>query len=262
MSGGYISLFNASTVFSDAELQNALPDFQSQVSGEFNWYWGFDAYLDINGGGTPLVVVDLPGPNDPQGALGYHWIDANYQPYAVIFAGLCQQYGVPVTGVISHELLEMLADQLADTCALYDYGDGYGVIVLQEVCDPVEQNIYYEGPNGNLVSDFATPAWYAPGDPNGPYDFLGVVPALGSWRRADMSPTRSSLCPAGSRRSETRRRSSWPRRRRRFAAAPCLATPGLRCSANWGPNVALPLSLASRYLPPSGASSPPSRPGR
>ncbi len=182
MSGGYISLFNGSTVFSDAELQNALPDFQSQVSGEFNWYWGFDAYLDINGGGTPLVVVDLPGPNDPQGALGYHWIDANYQPYAVIFAGLCQQYGVPVTGVISHELLEMLADQLADTCALYDYGDGYGVIVLQEVCDPVEQNIYYEGPNGNLVSDFATPAWYAPGDPNGPYDFLGVV--AGPWQLA------------------------------------------------------------------------------
>ena len=182
MSGGYISLFNASTVFSDAELQNALPDFQSQVSGEFNWYWGFDAYIDINGYGSPLIIVDLPGPNDPQGALGYHWIDANYQPYAVIFAGLCQQYGVPITGVISHELLEMLADQLADTCVLYDYGDGYGVIVLQEVCDPVEQNLYYEGPNGNLVSDFATPAWYAPGDPNGPYDFLGVVG--GPWQLA------------------------------------------------------------------------------
>jgi len=50
MSGGYISFYNASTAFSDAELANALPDFQSQVSNEFNWYWGLNAYLDINGG--------------------------------------------------------------------------------------------------------------------------------------------------------------------------------------------------------------------
>lgn len=182
MSGGYLSFFNASTVFSDAELANALPDFQSQVSNEFNWYWGFDAYLDIGGSGTPIIIVDQPGPNDPQGALGYHWIDANFTPYAVIFAELCQQYGVPITGVISHEMLETLADQLADTCALYDYGDGTGVIVLQEVCDPVEQNLYYEAPNGNIVSDFATPAWYAPGDPNGPYDFLGALG--GPWQLA------------------------------------------------------------------------------
>lgn len=75
MSGGYISFFNASTRFSDAALQNAIPDFQSQVSNEFNWYWGLSAFLDEGGGGTPLTIVDYPGPNDPAGALGYHWID-------------------------------------------------------------------------------------------------------------------------------------------------------------------------------------------
>jgi hypothetical protein len=181
MSGGYISFFNDSTRFSDADLSNAIPDFQYQISFEFNWYWGLDAFLDQNGYGTPVFIVDYPGPNDPQGALGYHYVDANYQPYAVIFAGLCEDYGYPVTGVISHELLELLADQLTDTVDLYDNGDGTGVIVLQEVCDPVEENVYYEAPNGNIVSDFATPDWYAPGSP-GPYDLLRVVP--GAWQLA------------------------------------------------------------------------------
>jgi hypothetical protein len=181
MSGGYISLYNGSTVFSDAELANALPDFQSQVWNEFNWYWGLSAYLDINGGGSPISIVDYPGASDPPNALGYHSIDGNYQPYAVIFAGLCRDYGYPITGVISHELLEMMADQLVDTVNLYDYGDGTGVIVIQEVCDPCELNLYYEGPDGNIVSDFALPAWWVPGDPN-QVDFLGIIP--GPWQLA------------------------------------------------------------------------------
>jgi len=175
MSGGYISFYNGSSVFSDAELQSALPDFQSQVSNEFNWYWGLSAYLDINGWGSPIIVVDYPGPNDPPNALGYHYIDGNYQQYAIIFAGLCRDYGYSTTGVISHELLEMMADQLVDTVNLYDNGDGTGVIVIQEVCDPCELNLYYEGPNGNIVSDFALPAWWVPGDPN-QVDFLGIIP--------------------------------------------------------------------------------------
>jgi hypothetical protein len=181
MSGGYISFYNDSSVFSDAELANALPDFQSQVSNEFNWYWGLNAYLDISGGGSPIIIVDYPGANDPQNALGYHYIDGNYQQYAVIFAGLCRDNGYPITGVISHELLEMMADQLVDTVDLYDYGDGTGVIVIQEVCDPCELNLYYEGPNGNIVSDFALPAWWVPGDPN-QVDFLGALP--GPWQLA------------------------------------------------------------------------------
>jgi hypothetical protein len=181
MSGGYISFYNGSTAFSDADLANALPDFQSQVSNEFNWYWGLSAYLDINGGGSPIVIVDQPGPNDPPGALGYHTVDGNYQPYAIVFAQLCQQLGYPVTGVISHELLEMMADQLVDTVNLYDFGDGTGIIVIQEVCDPCEMSLYYEGPNGNIVSDFALPAWWVPGDPN-QVDYLGAIP--GPWQLA------------------------------------------------------------------------------
>jgi hypothetical protein len=60
-------------------------------------------------------------------------------------------------------------------------GNGAGVIVIQEVCDPCELNLYYEGPNGNIVSDFALPPWWVPGDPN-QVDFLGAIP--GPWQLA------------------------------------------------------------------------------
>ena len=178
MSAGYISLFTNSAYFSDADLQNALPDFQTQVSNEFNYYWGIWAYLDDSGGGTPIFIGDGLTSG---GVLGYHSIDANYNPFAVVSADQCAQYGVPITGVISHELLEMLADQLTDTVNLYDNGDGTGFIVDQEVCDPCEMSLYYEAPNGNVVSDFVTPAWFVPGDPN-PVDFLGAI--AGPWQLA------------------------------------------------------------------------------
>ena len=127
MSGGYISLFTNSNYFSDADLQNALPDFQSQVANEFNYYWGMYAYLDDSGGGSPIVITDAG--QSTGGVLGYHSIDQNYNPFAVVYADQAAQAGIPITGVISHELLEMLADQLVDTVDLYNNGDGTGVIV-------------------------------------------------------------------------------------------------------------------------------------
>jgi hypothetical protein len=179
VSAGYVSFFTNSSNFSVVDLQSALPDFQSQLSNEFHWYWGINAYLDDGGFGSPIYVTDAG--QSTGGVLGYHSIDQNYNPFAVVYADQCVQYGVPVTGVISHELLEMLADQLVDTVALYDYGDGTGVIVDQEVCDPCEMNLYYEAPNGNIVSDFVTPAWFVPGDSN-PVDYLGAI--AGPWQLA------------------------------------------------------------------------------
>ena len=141
--------------------------------GEYWWHWGLHAALDIGGGGTPIVITDYPGPGDPADCLGYHSVDGNYQPYAVIFAALTRDHCKPPTAVISHELLEMLADQSTSTVNLIDLGDGTGVIVDQEVCDPCE-SLYYEGPAGGLLSDFALPGWWLPGY-QGTVDFLGLL---------------------------------------------------------------------------------------
>lgn len=182
MSGGYISLFTNSNYFSDADLQNALPDFQSQIANEFNYYWGLYAFLDDSGGGTPLLITDHGGDLSKVGDLGFHSRDPNtYNPYAIVYGDVCNYYNTPITGVISHELLEMLADPLVDAVDLYDNGNGTGFIVDQEVCDPCEMSLYYEAPNGNIVSDFVTPAWFVPGDPN-PVDFLGAI--AGPWQLA------------------------------------------------------------------------------
>jgi hypothetical protein len=172
---GYVSLFNVSNgQVQDADLANAVGDLQWQMNNPFWGSWGAAPYLDVGGGGTPIWVTDYPGPNDPQGALGYHYIDGNDNPFAVIFAGLCNDNGIPWAGVTSHELCEMTIDQEADTMALIDNGDGTGYIVYVEVCDPVE-SIYVAGPvNGFAISDFVTPNYYVPGDPN-TVDWLGQL---------------------------------------------------------------------------------------
>ncbi len=153
-----------------------MADLQSQVSqnGEFWWHWGLYASLDIDGHGVPMIITDYPGPADPEGCLGYHAVDANYRPWAVIFAGLCRDLGKPTTAIISHEMLEMLADQSTHGVNLVDLGDGTGMLFPLEVCDACVE-IYYEGPTGIPLSDFVFPRWFV-ADYVGQVDFLGRVP--------------------------------------------------------------------------------------
>lgn len=58
MSGGYFSYFADSQNFSGADLQSLLPDLQSQVANEFNYYWGMYAYLDDSGSGSPVIIME------------------------------------------------------------------------------------------------------------------------------------------------------------------------------------------------------------
>jgi hypothetical protein len=152
--------------------------------GEFWWHWGLSASLDIDGFGSPIVITDYPGPGDPEGPLGYHSVDANYRPYAIVFAGVCRDLGKPTTAIISHEMLEMLADQSTHAVNMIDLGDGTAVIVSLEVCDPCE-GLYYEGPTGSLLYDFVFQSWFAPGS-QGQVDFLGLLP--GSLRESSGAP--------------------------------------------------------------------------
>ena len=149
--------------------------------GEFWWHWGLSASLDIDGHGMPLVITDYPGPSDPEGPLGYHSVDANYRPWAVVFAGLCRDLGKPTTAIISHEMLEMLADQSTHGMNLVDLGDGTGMLVPLELCDPCEE-LYYQGPTGIPLYDFVLPRWFV-ADYQGQVDFLGRLP--GPLRESD-----------------------------------------------------------------------------
>jgi hypothetical protein len=65
-------------------------------------------------------------------------------------------------------------NQQANTLSLIQTGEHTGIIVCREVCDPCEASLYYEGPNGSLLSDFVLPGWWVP---NYPFqvDFLGLI---------------------------------------------------------------------------------------
>jgi hypothetical protein len=161
----------------------ALGDLHSQVAhgGEFWWHWGLSASLDIDGYGIPIVITDYPGPADPEGPFGFHSVDGNYRPWAVVFAGLCRDFGHPTTAIISHEMLEMLADQSTRAMNVVDLGDGTAMLLPLEVCDPCE-GLHYQGPTGFALYDFVLPCWYVAAY-QGQVDFLGRLP--GPLRESD-----------------------------------------------------------------------------
>lgn len=173
-----LSFQNQSAVVSDADLQSFLQDFQSQVSNEFAQAWGVNAKVDSGVGGWQIIIKDNPGPNDPQGALGYHDRDQNFNPYGVVFAQFALENGISWTSVASHEGLEILADPLIDSTVFIDTSGGYGltgILIAREVCDAPERLTYAGAINGNQVSDFVFPEWYIPGYP-GQVDQRGQVP--------------------------------------------------------------------------------------
>ena len=104
-------------------------------------------------GAWVLVVLDDA---DQAGALGYHSETADGRVYGRVFARPCEQYGVPVSTTLSHEVVETFCDP--DVNRWVDTGRGYSV--AYEACDPVEGDGYLI--DGVAVSDFVTPAWYDP----------------------------------------------------------------------------------------------------
>lgn len=174
-----LSFQNQSSAVTDANLQAFMTDFQSQISHDFAQAWGVDATVNSGGGGWQIAIKDYPGPNDPQGALGYHFIDQNFNPYGVVFAQLALDNSISWTSVASHEGLEILADPLIDSTCFVDTSanqDGTtGWLIAQEVCDAPERLGYPGAVNGLEVSDFVFPGWFIPGYP-GPVDQLGQVP--------------------------------------------------------------------------------------
>lgn len=165
--GFRLEIVNESTVAQPTDIEALLVDLNAQIHQDFNPAWGIDAVVGIGPGGWPITLRDMPGPDDPQDALGYHDIGPTGQPYAIIFCKLAQDQGIPWTSVVSHEALEMLADPLVVSTVFIDTsedGDGTdGVIIPIEACDPVEDHTYTGAIHGIALSNFVYPQWFLPG---------------------------------------------------------------------------------------------------
>ena len=159
-----------------------LPDsmlgaLQRQIDDHFYPAWGVTAELsaasDLGEGDFAdygcLIVDELD-----RSALGRHSLDNAGRPIAKIFGGSIVQDGGELSAVLSHEILEMLADPWGNVTVLlrHSWDQSRGDLYKLEICDAVGRSTYKI--DGVIVSNFLLPAYFQV-DSKGPYDFLGIL---------------------------------------------------------------------------------------
>jgi len=164
MANTQVAVINASTVLTDAQVNDIIPALQQQVHRDFAPVWGVDADLTfVRSGGQPppnmwwLAILD---DSDQAGALGYHETTDQGLPLGKVFARTAAQDGVNWTITASHELLEMLADPEINLTCFVQQTDTTGTLYAYEVCDTCEADQFGYDINGVMVSDFVFPAWF------------------------------------------------------------------------------------------------------
>lgn len=120
-----------------------------------------------------VYLYDEPQDLAGAGRLGYHRFDGPLPtPVGHVFVGPSERADEPWTGVVSHEIIEMLGDPWVNLEVRR------GVELWpRELCDAV-QGHYYRTPliEGVEVADFLLPEYFIEGA-NGPYDYLGRLSA-------------------------------------------------------------------------------------
>jgi hypothetical protein len=170
-----IAVVNASTVVSEDEVLAATAAVQIQVRRDFAPVWNIDADLAVvpAGASPPVgawwaIILDN---SDLGSALGYHDLTSDGQPLAKVFAGTAKQSGEPWTTLLSHEVLEMLADPYIYLTALAP-GEFGLLLYPYENCDACQSPKYGYLIGDQLVSDFVYPAWFDPNQtPGSQLDF-------------------------------------------------------------------------------------------
>jgi hypothetical protein len=182
-----VALVNGSANFAvPPQLIEAL---QIQVNRDFAPLWGTHVRLttakdpaSVPTGSWYLLITDNP---DQAGALGWH-DQTGGRPYGEVFVLPAQQGNVALSTVLSHELLEMLADPWVNSVVQYRDAQGGQNLAPLEVCDPVENDQYDIVTTDGArvaVSNFVAPGYFdqttkAPAQ----WDFMkklaGPIPAM------------------------------------------------------------------------------------
>jgi hypothetical protein len=161
-----IAIVNESSDVDAKILERAVRAIQRQIDRDFFPVWGWRATLSL-GGNIPkrsmrVTIKESSTDPDDDDLLGYHFIDG--LPRTEVFtrerSGALRK---DIYAVISHEVLEMIADPGANLYAEGFYLRGkrrYAALVSLEVCDPVQDRGY--SIYGIRVSDFVVPEWFEP----------------------------------------------------------------------------------------------------
>lgn len=163
---------NESSSITPDQLDAWIVALQVQLDRDFSPAWSAEATVlravQPAGGYDHYSILLTDAVTDPSD-LGWHLVSGT--PSAIIQVQETLSSGATLSSVLSHELLEMLADP---TCVRFA-ADGRHIV---EVCDPVEENGYLI--EGVQVSNFVLPSYFSGGA--GPWDFngqlAGACPAL------------------------------------------------------------------------------------
>lgn len=163
-----IELVNQSSTGTDI-IASYIPALQEQIFRDFAPLWGADvqANLQTTETQTPgvwsIIILDRCGINND---VGFH-IDNSHTPIGKVGVLDAKEVNVELSTVISHELLEMLADPSTTRQVPYE-GKSYMV----EVCDPCAGDSYAIG--SVMVSNFCTPRYFGYTQ-MGHYDQMGYL---------------------------------------------------------------------------------------
>lgn len=167
----HIYVVNESTILKDSEVQACLPAFQEQTWQLRAWWNTAAASLFFGKPSAEAWQIVIVDDADQAGALGYHDFTPGGRPISYVFAKTSRDYGYNWTGVLSHELVEMIADPYIQRCE--QTGDRQ--FHALETADPVEAEQFgYTITKGGatvFVSDFVLPAWFNPAATKGPFDY-------------------------------------------------------------------------------------------
>lgn len=158
-----ISVINNCTVLTDAQIQQAVRDIQTQITRDFAPQWGVTADLIFvpkrgvpNPGTWQILVLDT---SDEAGALGYHDVTTQGLPLGKVFAKTDLLYGASWTVTLSHEILEILVDPDCVRTVFVQTTRG-GMVYAYEVCDACETDAQGYRIGSTLVSDFVFPQYF------------------------------------------------------------------------------------------------------
>lgn len=169
-----IQVKNISTVMTDAQLATILSAVEAQVAEDVAQYWNCRRVsLNLVPKGVKLdqhmyqfIVADS---SDQAFAAGYHETTVAGEPIGYAFVQTTIQAGMIPSVTISHEILEIIGDPLIDqSCMWMDIP--HAQFLAQELCDPVEDDMFGYRKNGVFVSDFVTPEYFVING-RGPWDF-------------------------------------------------------------------------------------------
>jgi hypothetical protein len=155
-----IAIINQSEV-ADADLALWVNAIQLQLHQDVAPFWSLAVETTLT-----IIQQGFSAPNDywqiilapatdVANDLGYHEKTVFGNPIGKVFTQTTLQYRQTISRVLSHEIIEMIADPYIDDKVTIE-----NTTYLAEVCDPVHYDALVFPRLGVLVSDFVTPTYY------------------------------------------------------------------------------------------------------